>query len=74
MLYGLVRLEDHASRLFSIEPSTAATVVGRIRNRPKGRPRGWYPPPDEVEPALRSCKLKLEFCKCFNYFLRITVQ
>ena len=58
----------------ALNPAQLQQLLGEYELGQKARPRGWYPPPDEVEPALRSCKLKLEFFKCFNYFLQIMVE
>ena len=32
-------------------------MLGEYQLGGKPRPRGWFPPPEEVEPALRSCML-----------------
>ena len=45
----------------ALNPAQLQQLLGEYELGQKARPRGWYPPPDEIEPALRSCKFKLEF-------------
>ena len=39
-----------------LTPAQLQRLLGEYQLGGKPRPRGWYPPPEEVEPALRSCK------------------
>lgn len=39
-----------------LNASQLQQLLGEYQLGGKGRPRGWYPPPEEVEAALRTCK------------------
>ena len=39
-----------------LNASQVQQLLGEYQLGGKGRPRGWYPPPEEVEAALRTCK------------------
>ena len=40
-----------------LNASQVQQLLGEYQLNGKSRPRGWYPPPEEVEAALRTCKL-----------------
>lgn len=45
----------------ALNPAQVQQILGEYQLGPgKSRPRGWFPPPEEVEPALRTGKLKKE--------------
>ena len=46
-------------------------LLGEYQLNGKARPRGWYPPPEEVEAALRTCELMGKTYYCRSYFTRI---
>ena len=39
-----------------LNASQVQQLLGEYQLNGKTRPRGWYPPPEEVEAALRTCK------------------
>jgi len=42
----------------ALNPAQVQQILGEYQLGPgKSRPRGWFPPPEEVEPALRTGKL-----------------
>ena len=58
-----------------LNASQVQQLLGEYQLGGKKRPRGWYPPPEEVEAALRSCKFQvshqfflqyLSLQRCFN--------
>lgn len=43
----------------ALNPAQVQQILGEYQLGPgKSRPRGWFPPPEEVEPALRTGKLQ----------------
>jgi len=40
----------------ALSPAQLQQILSEYQLGGKPRPRGWYPPPEEVEPALRTCK------------------
>ena len=40
----------------ALSPAQLQQLLSEYPLGGKSRPRGWYPPPEEVEPALRTCK------------------
>lgn len=40
----------------ALSPAQLQQLLSEYQLGGKQRPRGWYPPPEEVEPALRTCK------------------
>ena len=42
----------------ALNPAQVQQILGEYQLGPgKSRPRGWFPPPEEVEPALRTGRL-----------------
>ena len=40
----------------ALSPAQLQQLLSEYQLGGKQRPRGWYPPPEEVEPALRTCE------------------
>lgn len=46
----------------ALNPAQVQQILGEYQLGPgKSRPRGWFPPPEEVEPALRTADILLSF-------------
>ncbi|XP_078347345.1 ras-associating and dilute domain-containing protein-like isoform X2 [Oculina patagonica] len=46
----------------ALNPAQVQQILGEYQLGPgKSRPRGWFPPPEEVEPALRTADILLNF-------------
>ena len=39
-----------------LSPAQLQQLLSEYQLGGQQRPRGWYPPPEEVEPALRTCE------------------
>ena len=50
----------------ALSPAQLQQLLSEYQLSGKQRPRGWYPPPEEVEPALRTCKLFIVYYKNLN--------
>ena len=49
----------------ALSPAQLQQLLSEYQLGGKQRPRGWYPPPEEVEPALRTCKPVKLLSACF---------
>ena len=58
----------------ALNPAQVQQILGEYQLGPgKSRPRGWFPPPEEVEPALRTGKLRSPFFSLTDFVVVVAV-